>query len=59
MGPGRALILILMNAAPRQLIRLNNGVELPALGFGVFQTPPGNREASCLRRRHATRASPT
>ncbi|GAA2853112.1 oxidoreductase [Actinoplanes cyaneus] len=22
------------------LLRLNNGVELPALGFGVFQTPP-------------------
>jgi diketogulonate reductase-like aldo/keto reductase len=22
------------------LLRLNNGVEMPALGFGVFQTPP-------------------
>src|SRR5436305_2986234 len=22
------------------LIRLNNGVEMPALGLGVFQTPP-------------------
>ena len=21
-------------------LTLNNGVELPALGFGVFQTPP-------------------
>ena len=21
-------------------IRLNNGVEMPALGFGVFQSPP-------------------
>ena len=22
------------------LLTLNNGVEIPALGFGVFQTPP-------------------
>lgn len=22
-------------------ITLNNGVEMPALGLGVFQTPPG------------------
>ena len=22
------------------LLKLNNGVEMPALGFGVFQTPP-------------------
>ena len=22
------------------LLTLNNGVEMPALGFGVFQTPP-------------------
>lgn len=22
------------------LLELNNGVEMPALGFGVFQTPP-------------------
>jgi hypothetical protein len=29
-----------MNAA------LNNGVEVPALGFGVFQTPPGVTAAS-------------
>jgi hypothetical protein len=21
-------------------LKLNNGVEMPALGFGVFQTPP-------------------
>lgn len=21
-------------------MKLNNGVEIPALGFGVFQTPP-------------------
>ena len=27
-------------------ITLNNGVEMPALGFGVFQTPPEDtREA--------------
>jgi diketogulonate reductase-like aldo/keto reductase len=25
---------------PRPSIPLNNGVELPAIGFGVFQTPP-------------------
>ena len=24
----------------RSKLRLNNGVELPALGFAVFQTPP-------------------
>ena len=24
----------------RQTITLNNGVAMPALGFGVFQTPP-------------------
>jgi len=22
--------------------KLNNGVEIPLLGFGVYQTPPGN-----------------
>jgi diketogulonate reductase-like aldo/keto reductase len=27
-----------MSTAP--LLKLNNGVEMPALGFGVFQTPP-------------------
>ncbi len=27
-------------AAKRPLLTLNNGVEMPALGFGVFQTPP-------------------
>ena len=26
-------------------ITLNNGVELPALGFGVFQTPPDVTQA--------------
>jgi diketogulonate reductase-like aldo/keto reductase len=25
---------------PIPLLTLNNGVEIPALGFGVFQTPP-------------------
>jgi 2,5-diketo-D-gluconate reductase A len=28
------------------LLKLNNGVELPALGFGVFQTPPGETVAA-------------
>ena len=27
-------------------ITLNNGVELPALGFGVFQTPPDVTQAA-------------
>lgn len=29
-----------MISAPTPTIRLNNGVELPALGLGVFQSPP-------------------
>jgi len=41
-----ALIMILMKAAHRRSIRLNNGVELPALGFGVFQTPPDETQAA-------------
>jgi diketogulonate reductase-like aldo/keto reductase len=28
------------------LLRLNNGVEIPALGFGVFQTPPDQAVAA-------------
>jgi 2,5-diketo-D-gluconate reductase A len=28
------------------LLRLNNGVEMPALGFGVFQTPPNETVAA-------------
>ena len=35
-----------MNAADRRPIRLNNGVELPALGFGVFQTPADETQAA-------------
>ncbi len=27
-------------------LNLNNGVEMPALGFGVFQTPPEVTAAS-------------
>jgi hypothetical protein len=27
-------------------VTLNNGVEMPALSFGVFQTPPGVTAAS-------------
>jgi len=37
---------MLMNAADRRAIRLNNGVELPALGFGVFQTPADETQAA-------------
>jgi diketogulonate reductase-like aldo/keto reductase len=28
---------------------LNNGVTLPALGFGVFQTPPAETVEAALR----------
>jgi diketogulonate reductase-like aldo/keto reductase len=28
------------------LLRLNNGVEMPTLGFGVFQTPPDETRAA-------------
>jgi len=31
---------------PRPSIPLNNGVELPSLGFGVFQTPPEATQAA-------------
>jgi diketogulonate reductase-like aldo/keto reductase len=33
-----------MSTAP--LLTLNNGVEMPALGFGVFQTPPDETRAA-------------
>jgi diketogulonate reductase-like aldo/keto reductase len=33
-----------MTTAP--LLTLNNGVEMPALGFGVFQTPPDETRAA-------------
>lgn len=33
-------------AAPVPTIRLNNGVELPALGLGVFQSPPAETEGA-------------
>src|SRR5450755_2378359 len=29
-----------MTASSTPLLTLNNGVEIPALGLGVFQTPP-------------------
>jgi diketogulonate reductase-like aldo/keto reductase len=32
--------------AGQPVITLNNGVELPALGFGVFQTPPDVTQAA-------------
>jgi 2,5-diketo-D-gluconate reductase A len=35
-----------MNENDPRSIRLNNGVELPALGFGVFQTPPDQTQAA-------------
>jgi hypothetical protein len=52
--------------ATQPSIILNNGVELPAIGFGVFQTPPdvtrgpcrssGSQPGSPPRRRPARRA---
>src|SRR5919199_4656723 len=33
-----------MSATP--LLKLHNGVEMPALGFGVFQTPPEKTRAA-------------
>ena len=35
-----------MPATTQPTINLNNGVELPALGFGVFQTPPDVTQAA-------------
>jgi 2,5-diketo-D-gluconate reductase A len=32
--------------ATQPSISLNNGVELPVLGFGVFQTPPDVTQAA-------------
>ena len=32
--------------ASEPIVSLNNGVELPALGFGVFQTPPEQTQAA-------------
>ncbi|MEU1692472.1 aldo/keto reductase, partial [Streptomyces hirsutus] len=29
-----------------QTLTLNNGVEMPALGLGVFQTPPNETRAA-------------
>ena len=31
-----------------QTVTLNNGVEMPQLGFGVFLVPPDEVVASCL-----------
>lgn len=36
-----------MNSVP--LIALNNGVEIPQLGFGVFQIPPAETKAATLQ----------
>ena len=33
-----------MATATVPTVTLNNGVEMPILGFGVFQIPPGRRE---------------
>ena len=31
-----------------QNIKLNNGVQIPALGFGVFQIPPAETEQAVI-----------
>ena len=28
-----------------EFVKLNNGIEMPMLGYGVFQTPPDQTEA--------------
>lgn len=33
-----------------QTIQLNNGVEMPVLGYGVFQVPPEEVERSPTKR---------
>ena len=33
-----------MSTATRQTVKLNNGVDMPVLGFGVFQIPPEDTE---------------
>jgi 2,5-diketo-D-gluconate reductase A len=35
-----------MSAVPK--VKLNNGVEIPQLGFGTFQVPPGEARAATL-----------
>ena len=35
-----------MSAARSPTLELNNGLAIPALGFGVFQTPPEETAAS-------------
>jgi 2,5-diketo-D-gluconate reductase A len=47
-----------------ETILLNNGVEIPALGFGVFQTPPDETRAAvgaalAAGYRHIDTARPT
>ena len=39
-GPAVRLLTVVRMRIGRMEFILNNGVELPALGFGVFQTPP-------------------
>lgn len=36
-----------------QTFKLNNGVEIPVLGFGVFQIPPEETEQAVIRAIHA------
>ena len=39
-----------MTAVPK--LRLNNGVEMPAIGLGVFQTPPAETAAAVAKALH-------
>ena len=37
-----------MNETTIPHFTLNNGVEIPVMGFGVFQTPPAETTAAVL-----------
>ena len=34
-----------------EFVKLNNGIEMPMLGYGVFQTPPDQTEACAVSMR--------
>jgi diketogulonate reductase-like aldo/keto reductase len=40
-----------------ETITLNNGVDMPALGLGVFQTPPNETRAPAIPLRRGQEAS--
>ena len=38
-----------MQLAPHSTVKLNNGVEIPRLGLGVYQSPPGKTTQDAVR----------